>query len=305
MQPNQPSTPVDLAAGKPGAVSNPPPPPSTTPALLMTAAIFFALGFALAYMVFGLGSDGDVSENELQAAVSVRLTEIAPTPAPTATPMPRQPIEVLLTNYSPVIGPADAPVTMVEFSDYMCPYCVRFHNETFKPLIEHYGDLVRFVYREFPVIGDDYTVEIGLAAMCINEQGKYWEYTDLIWADQEFVYGDLQNPNRTSTSDPIINPDATVLTDLAKDVGADIEAFTACYTERRYMDEINLDLEAGISFGILGTPMFYIEGQPLVGNHGGARPIEIYMEYIDAVLISKGITPPEHPDNISTVPNQG
>jgi protein-disulfide isomerase len=205
--------------------------------------------------------------------------------------MPRQPVETLLTDYSPMLGSADAPVTIVEFSDYLCPYCAKFHEQTFKPLIEHYGDLVQVVYREFPVIGQAYTVEIGLAALCMEEQDKYWEYTDLIWANQTLVREQIQIEG------------STILTDYASEVEADMEAFNTCYTERRYMDEINLDLEAGYGFGIRGTPLFYIEGQPLTGDHAGAQPIEVFMQYIDEVLISKGITPPEHPDNISTVPS--
>ncbi|MBI5931633.1 MAG: DsbA family protein [Chloroflexi bacterium] len=296
MQPNQnpnvpPAPPVDLAGGRPGIPNPVPPQPSTTPALLMTAAIFFGLGFVLAMLIFGTGGDS-VSDQDLQAAVDTRLTEIAPTPMPTATPLPSQPMEVLLTDYSPTLGPSDAPVKIVEFSDYLCPYCGRFHEQTFKPLIEHYGNLVQVAYREYPVIGTQLTEKIALSALCINEQGKYWDYIDLLWPNQTSIRSGLLTSDGTA-----INEDSTVLADYAEVVGADMDAYTTCVADGRYNDEVQADLQTGYSFGINGTPTFYINGKPLIG----AQPIEVFMDVIDAELVAQGVTPPDRPSNESTI----
>ncbi len=296
MQSNQPpnlpsAAPVDLANGRPGVPNPVSPQPSTTPALLMTAAIFFGLGFVLAMLIFGTGSDS-VSDEDLQVAVDKRLTEIAPTPRPTATPLPNQPREVLLTDYSPTLGPEDAPIVMVEFSDYLCPYCARFHEQTFKPLVEHYGDLVHVVYREYPVIGTQLTEKIALAALCLNEQGKYWDYADLLWPNQSAIRTGMLTADGTA-----IDENSTILAEYAEIVEADLEAYNTCVAEGRYNDEVQADLQTGYSFGINGTPTFYINGKPIIGS----QPIETFMDEIDTQLIALGITPPARPSNESTI----
>lgn len=293
MQSNQPSNlppvpPVDLANGRPGVPNRISPQPSTTPALLMTAAIFFGLGFVLATLIFGMNSD-NVSDEDLQVAVDKRLTEMAPTAPPTATPVP---IEVLLTNYSPTLGPVDAPITIVEFSDYLCPYCANFHEQTFRPLLEHYGDLVRVVYREYPVIGTDLTEIIALSALCVNEQGMYWEYSDLLWPNQSNLRTDLLTPDQTA-----INEDSTILAEYAESIDVDMEAYNTCVAEGRYNDEVQADLQAGYGFDINGTPTFYINGKEIVG----AQPIELFLDEIDTQLAALGITPPPRPSNESTI----
>jgi hypothetical protein len=75
----------------------------------------------------------------------------------------------------PALGPADAPITIVEFSDFRCPYCSRFHLETFPDLMASFPDQIRFVYRDFPVVGG---FEAALAANCANEQDAFWEFHD-------------------------------------------------------------------------------------------------------------------------------
>jgi hypothetical protein len=78
----------------------------------------------------------------------------------------------------PELGPPDAPITIIEFSDFTCGYCRKFHLETFNQLLDTYPDQIRFVYRNFPVVGG---AEAALASLCAGEQGKYWEYHNLIF----------------------------------------------------------------------------------------------------------------------------
>ena len=124
---------------------------------------------------------------EINAAVSGTLFALTPT----ATALPtRVPVAETIVEHNPFIGPEDAPVTMVEFSDYWCQYCGRFHAQVLEPLLEHYGDLLRFAYREYPVIGGQASATIGAAAQCASFQGSYWEFTDQVW---ENVTGAQEN----------------------------------------------------------------------------------------------------------------
>ncbi|PJF43720.1 MAG: hypothetical protein CUN55_07690, partial [Phototrophicales bacterium] len=175
---------------------------------------------------------------------------------------------------NPFLGPEDAPITIVEFSDYNCGFCGRFHSTTLDPLLEHYGDLVKFVYREYPVIGGQNTADIGAAAQCLNEQNLYWEFTELVWQNQT-------SPNR-------VQIDGNVLGDYAEQVGADTDALLECLESGRGFDVVLADFEAGRAFNITGTPTFFINGERFVG----AQPIEAFFNIIDRKLLEQGIEPP-------------
>lgn len=200
-----------------------------------------------------------------------------------ATPAPYVPVADLLTDHSPSIGPADAAVTIIEFSDYLCPYCARHHADTHDTILTHYDGLIRYVYRDYPIIGGNATALVSVAAHCVNEQGLYFEYADLVWGNQ--------------VSETRINLDRTALTDLATQVGADMELFNTCFTNATAIDFVNADYQAGRDLGINGTPTFFIEGTRFVG----AQPLASFMDAIDAELTKKSITPPARED-ISILP---
>ncbi|GIK66865.1 MAG: hypothetical protein BroJett018_46590 [Chloroflexota bacterium] len=194
--------------------------------------------------------------------------------APEATPAPYVPVADLLTDYSPSTGPEDAAVTLVEFSDYLCPYCARHHAETHDYLLMHYEGLLRYVYRDYPIIGGNATALISVAAHCMDDQGKYFEFADRVWANQ--------------ISEEKISLDRTALSSLAAEIGADTTLFDACFTEGAAIDFVNQDYQAGQALGINGTPTFFVEGQRFVG----AQPLSAFLDLIDAELVKKGITPP-------------
>jgi protein-disulfide isomerase len=158
----------------------------------------------------------------------------------------------------PALGPEDAPIVIVEFSDFRCPYCQRFHEDTFPALMEAYPDQIRFVYRDFPVVGG---VEAAQASECADEQDAFWEYHDLLFS------GGLE----LSTS---------AYLSYAEDLGLDMDEFNACMDEERYADEVEADARYAASLGANGTPTFFINGIPLVG----AQPLENFQQIIDAVL---------------------
>lgn len=208
-----------------------------------------------------------------QINASVRGTLIALTP--TATPLPtRAPIDETFNTTNPSFGPADAPITLVEFSDYLCGFCGRFHAQTLAALQEHYGDLLRFVYREYPVIGQNLTAMIGASAQCANLQGKYWEYTDLVWANQ------LGAERQEFTPE--------LLVDYAIQAKLDMNAYNTCLQSEEGFNLVVADFQAGQAYVITGTPTFFINGERLVG----AQPIEVFMDVIDRHLREQGIEPP-------------
>jgi protein-disulfide isomerase len=160
-----------------------------------------------------------------------------------------------------VLGPADAPITIIEFSDFRCPFCKRFHNETLTPLLDHYPQQIRLIYRDFPVVGG---FEAALAAECADEQGDFFAFHDLLFSDEFETLG------------------SEAYTAYAERLGMDAEALLACVEDGTFVDEVEADARYAAGLGVSGTPTFFINGIPLVG----AQPIEAFMQIIDAELES-------------------
>lgn len=163
---------------------------------------------------------------------------------------------------APAWGPDDAPVTIVEFSDFQCPYCERFFLETYPLLKANFGDKIRFVYRDFPLFQiHPNATEAAYAANCAFEQDKYWEYHDVLFNNQD----------KLATADLIVH---------AEDLGMDTEAFQECLQSGRYSEKVSRDYTDGVNLGVSGTPTFFINGKPLVG----AQPYQIFADRINAEL---------------------
>src|SRR3989304_1236601 len=208
--------------------------------LILTLMIVFTLGIGSGYLLWG--SDTTVAAND------------------TADNAP-------LTRYSveeggnPSIGPADAPVTIIEFSDYQCPYCQRWHEQVFFRLLQEYPTQVRIVYRDMPPGGHPQAVPAAEAANCANEQGAYWQYHDKLFS-YEYDLG----------------KDAYLA--YASELGLDMTNFSECLETGRYADEVAADLEYAQSLGGNSTPTFYINGIFVQG----ALPYENFKSLIDQEL---------------------
>lgn len=159
----------------------------------------------------------------------------------------------------PVLGPSDAPITIIEFSDFRCPYCKRFRIETFDQLLAAYPDQIRFIYRDFPVVGG---FEAAVASECADEQGEYWAYHDLLFLGE---YPELNNEAYLA---------------YAENLDLDMDAFSSCLEESRYASEVEADAVYAAGLGVTGTPTFFINGIPLIG----AQPLDIFTQIIDAEL---------------------
>jgi protein-disulfide isomerase len=160
---------------------------------------------------------------------------------------------------SRVRGPSDAPVTIVEFSDYECPFCKRAEASV-KKVIETYGDHVRLSYRDYPLDFHANARPAALAAHCANAQGKFWEYHDKLMASDSLSSDALQR--------------------MADEVGLDRDKFDPCVANKEHASAIDADVAAGEKAGVNGTPAFFINGRML----DGAQPFEAFQEVIEEEL---------------------
>lgn len=179
-----------------------------------------------------------------------------------------QPVVVMLTTPRievksaghPELGPAGAPITIVEFSDFQCPFCSRA-EPSLKQVREKYGDKVRLVYLDFPLGIHDHAIDAASAGRCAGEQGKFWEFHDAMFADQsKLAPADLKAD--------------------AKKLGLDTAKFNDCMDKGKYKSAIETDMAQGRSLGVDGTPAFFINGRPLTG----AQPFERFQTTIDEEL---------------------
>jgi protein-disulfide isomerase len=158
-------------------------------------------------------------------------------------------------------GPADAPITIVEFSDYQCPFCRRWHDEVSRDLFAAYPDQIRLVYRNLPLtsIHPD-AFSAAEAAMCAGEQGVYWDYHDKLFGGELLGTG--------------------VYLQYAKDLNLDMTSFEACINDQKYQAEIQADSDFALNLGVRSTPTFFINGLAIVG----AQPLDVFKQVIDKEL---------------------
>jgi len=165
----------------------------------------------------------------------------------------------------PSLGPDTAPVTIVEFSDFQCPFCAR-SGPVVKQVVERFPGQVRVVYRHFPLDSIHPRARPAAeASACASEQGRFWEYHDALFANARALEdADLER--------------------YAAELGLDEGAFQDCVAEGRYRQAVERDLADGRSAGVSGTPSFFINGRLL----GGAQPLEEFVRVIEGELAHPG-----------------
>ena len=207
-------------------------------------AVAFAVGLGGGYLIWGTS----------RAAAEAQ-------PAGTGVSRSAGRIEISLDD-DPRLGPDDAPITIVEFSDFNCPFCRAWHQQTFPGLLETFPDQILFVYKDFPVVGGGTIGEgAALAANCATEQDGYWPYHDALFSGE-------------------FGLDRAGFEQAAISTGLDGEALLSCLDSGRYADEVQEDLRYGAGLGVTGTPTFFINGIPMVG----AQPLLRFIEVINGEL---------------------
>ncbi len=223
-------------------------------------------------------SDSGLSSEELKEIISE--IEINTAPAPQPAQQPSQPGAPQIFRVSlgddPVKGNLNAPVTVVEYSDFQCPFCSRFFQQTLPLIEENYIDTgkVKFVYKDLPLDSLHPNARAAhIAAECADEQGKFWEYHDALFEKQpqwsNLASSELQN----------------TFTQFATEMGLQAASFEACLNSPDIADEVNDDFLEAVSFGATGTPTFFIGNEKdgfikLVG----AQPYATFQRVIDNQL---------------------
>lgn len=217
----------------------------------------FVVGIMVGYVIWGRGAT-------TTTAVAAPAGGQAAVQAPEAVVPTEEPQYIrydIPTEGFPSLGPDNAPITIVEFSDFQCPYCRRFHEDTYKQLLDAYPEQIRFVYRNLPLtsIHPD-AMDAAIASLCANNQDAYWDYH-----------------NKLFSSDAL---GEDVYIEYATDLALDVEQFTACLSSGEFDDFIQQDMDFSLNLGVQSTPTFFINGLAIVG----AQPITAFQQIIDKEL---------------------
>jgi len=188
---------------------------------------------------------------------------------------PSIPIKISTDN-DPIIGNPNAPITIIEFSDFQCPFCARFHVETLPLIMNEYinDGQVKLVFRDFPIQSiHPNALPASVAAECANEQGKFKEMHDILFENQN-------EWNNKNADNVIIS-----FNQYALEIGLEEEKFDSCLKNGKYVEEIQKDLDDGRAYGISGTPGFFV-GNDQIGfvELKGAQPFENFKKVIDSQL---------------------
>jgi len=188
-----------------------------------------------------------------------------------AAPAPVTTIEAAPATPFNVLGPEEAPVTIIEFTDLQCPYCARFARQAFPQLRRNYIDTgrVRFASQDLPLPMHAFAVPAAVAARCAGEQGRFWEFREALFAAQS-----------TLRDEPYA--------DLARKFGLDLDEFAACRSDERQTANVREAIALARAHGITSTPTFLIgrlvDGQFEGETISGAQPYEVIAAKIDALL---------------------
>jgi protein-disulfide isomerase len=245
--------------------------------------VFFAACLSSAVVLAETGTnDPGVLRQELDAvktdleAIKKQLGEMQNQLAQRqAQPAPAGPVTMSVGD-GPALGNADAPITIVEFSDYQCPFCKRHSTSTLAALKASYIDKgkVRYVFRDFPLDSiHPYARKAAEAAHCAGDQDKFWDMHDILFTNQ----GELMQDN---------------LKGFARDMKLDVEAFNACLDGGKYAKTVEADVAAGSAAGVTGTPKFFIGKAKPDGTMSaivvkGAQPAAAFSQVIDRLLEEK------------------
>lgn len=173
----------------------------------------------------------------------------------------RPKVEVSVDD-DPAQGAKNAPITLIEFSEFQCPYCKKA-RPTLDKIMATYAGKIHYVFRDFPLGFHDQAKMVANAANCANEQGKYWDYNKRLW--------EMQGQGKFTIEK---------IKALAVELKLDTGKFNSCADSNKYFDEIEKDIQDGAKAGVSGTPAYFINGKFL----SGAQPFENFQQIIEEEL---------------------
>ena len=207
---------------------------------------------------------GAARDGTLDAIATLNASNGQAAAQPSAQPVDPSAFTVRDTNRQ---GDKAAKISIVEFSDFQCPYCERFHTAIEPALIKQYVDTGKatFVYKHIAILGQE-SLWAAQASECAADQGKFWQFHDLLF--------DKQNGENQGA----FNKDK--LLGFAQELKLDMTKFEPCLNQDQTADRVRADSQEGQKAGVRGTPTFFINGKPLVG----AQPIEAFQTAIESAL---------------------
>ena len=252
-------------------ISNTTPKKSTPTGIIIALVAVVAVAAFFAGLYFSNLDTNQVTKSDLDDAISRIESKIGNNlPSPTL-----QPVKISLDD-DPIRGNPDAPITIVEFSDYQCPFCARFYAQTLPLLLEEYIDegKVNLVYRDFPVQRiHPNALSAAVAAECADEQGKYWEYHDTLFEKQN-AWAKLDSNSAISTC-----------SQFATEIALEQQQFDNCLESGKYLEEVQADFSDGKNYQVTGTPGFFIGNEDIwFVKIIGAKPYDAFKKVIDAQL---------------------
>lgn len=227
---------------------------------VVIAIVFFLLGSVISgAAVSALFNANSVENQALITSAAKAVAEASGSGQEVAGLVQGNRYDVSMDN-DPIRGSKDAPITIIEFSDFHCAFCGRFAAETLDPLLKNYEGKIRLVYRDYPFQTSGSLVA-ALAGQCMNDQGKFWEFHDLTFKNQQAL-----------TREQFIS--------YAEQLGVDVATFTTCLDSQKYMDKVRKDVADAQTLGVNGTPAFFVNGRFI----SGAQPYTFFASYIDEEL---------------------
>ncbi len=229
---------------------------------MILAVLQTLLLIALVFQVWSLNNNIEALGSGAGTGGSGAAAQPTPTAGTQPTPTVATDMKTLMDDDA-VKGDPNAPVTIVEFSDYECPFCARFYAQTYGQIQEQYIDTgkVKLVYRDFPLSFHQNAQKAAEAAECAGEQGKYYEMHNMLF--EKGVEGGV-----------------ATFKGYASSLGLDTTAFDTCLDSGAMASEVAADMQAGQAAGIRGTPGFIINGKLV----SGAQPFSVFQQVIDAEL---------------------
>ncbi|MGB3713806.1 MAG: thioredoxin domain-containing protein [Candidatus Promineifilaceae bacterium] len=220
------------------------------------------------FFVDGYPLNGARPMEHFVAAVSLaeegRLAEAFAPPPEQAAPGP---VDISIENAFS-IGDPDAPITIIEYTDFQCPYCSRHFQQTYPQIVDQYVDtgIVQYVFKDFPLTQiHPQALQASEAARCAMDQGAFLEMHDIIFNRQQ----------EWGITDPV-----EVFTGYAGELDLDADAFSECLNSNQHEAAVIADLQEGVALGVTGTPSFFINGYGLTG----AQPFEAFQQAIDSLM---------------------